>query len=341
MRTTATTWNENEPDVGSEDSIRAPTSIAIRRSWLAWPYLIVALSIAFVAMDRALLESHFRWTLPDSADEFLPILVLLGTPHVISGLIYHFDREYVRAYRRSTLAFLAIAVPVLAIPGLPFLKTVAILHGGWTAYHHIAQSAGVCRVMLGDLTPNQQQYFTAWKWSLVAAFLAMLPLNAHSVYQAGLLSPAGVLLAASIAVQAHCYLRLTRDRQAALLQMGLTSLSLVALTAFAALGYSFLLGLCARFIHDTTAFGFYVVHDRNRRLAQPEANRLYSLTGLSRVPVWMLCPAVGVALGALTLPMLEQEIGVRILYGIAFFHYFIESKIWRNGAPHRRYISIR
>ena len=105
---------------------------------------------------------------------------------------------------------------------------------------------------------------------------------------------------------------------------------------FYQLGYIFFVVLIVRVVHDLTAFIFYIIHDHNRNKESPK-QVLYRLLKPLKVPVIILSPIIALLIAA-ALTLNISHIGFYPFLIVGYMHYFLESRIWKNGTPHRENI---
>jgi uncharacterized membrane protein len=121
-------------------------------------------------------------------------------------------------------------------------------------------------------------------------------------------------------------------------------------------GYPLFAILIPRFLHDLTAFTFYVSHDRNRAIAG-KRNVLYR--PFPRGKIWWLLtlPFIAVGLSAalergadeVVNGILDAALGVRIdrpvslgVVGfLALLHYAFESFTWKRSSPYQSFVNLR
>jgi hypothetical protein len=223
-----------------------------------------------------------------------------------------------------------------------------------TVAHVVKQQVGIGR----GAARISSWIYGAWGWTSVAA--AAVTYNAVYVEKeftdyAPLLDAGSDLLAAIVVVLAAiCHERIEPKIGRAFL-WGNTAM-IVAPTLFHAEGYDAFAIAIPRIIHDTTAFAFYVTHDRNKHAGAP-SNVLARVA--SRLPggLYWMSPALGIALAVVIERYADpafalvagQELTARVPIAVslailgffAMLHYYTESFTWKNGSPYRRHVSVR
>lgn len=108
-------------------------------------------------------------------------------------------------------------------------------------------------------------------------------------------------------------------------------------------GYIFFAIFAFRFVHDVSAFAFYVTHDQNRNRSTTP-NMLYRYLSFISIPVPMLLTVPFFALlFAYFIRTVTNglEIGFSILILIAMCHYYLESVMWKRDSLHRQHVSVK
>ena len=104
--------------------------------------------------------------------------------------------------------------------------------------------------------------------------------------------------------------------------------------------YVFFAFFSLRFVHDVTAFTFYIVHDSNRN-ATSFQNSFYALFKKSRLPFLILVPVVSIGLALLLRIYVGDTItAIAIFATLGFIHYLVEGVIWKRHSIHREHISF-
>lgn len=101
--------------------------------------------------------------------------------------------------------------------------------------------------------------------------------------------------------------------------------------------YAFVI-VIPRVIHDITAFIVYATHDNNRNKDKP-VNIFYRLTAFTRLPPWILCPIIAIAI-AYPMVHFKSQILTFIVFTLIYFHYYFENIIWRGNSLHRQQVSF-
>jgi hypothetical protein len=113
--------------------------------------------------------------------------------------------------------------------------------------------------------------------------------------------------------------------------------------------------LVPRFVHDATAYVFYVVHDYNKHARHPQ-NFIYRLAARCHLHVFIVLPLISFflafvlqaygddAVNFITRHLLGKEFYKLITLGflgyLALMHYYMEALTWQKDSPYRKYIAF-
>jgi len=299
----------------------------------------VPVGIVVPLVDATMFDGALRRVLPAMPDDLLFWTVVFNVPHVVASELLLLDREYIRHYGKHML-FAATAIAALtALAFTDFLPPVFWLWFGATVlmYHVIGQQVGILR-MMGGGTPGK--ILEAWKVLAVVTFLLGLGQTfapADRLAAGSALTWIGVGLCASTSVLALVIWRRLQAPRAKLYLLA-NQVMFLSFLPLAAGGYSFFLLIIPRFVHDLTAFAFYVNHDQNRN-RERKHGLLYRAFGFTRLPVWVLLPGVSIAIG-LVLVEIDPVLLVHPVGTLSLFHYYMEAVSWRSSGLHRRSIAL-
>jgi hypothetical protein len=113
--------------------------------------------------------------------------------------------------------------------------------------------------------------------------------------------------------------------------------------------------LVPRFVHDATAYIFYVTHDYNKHGREPQ-NALYRYAERCNLHIFVVLPVLSFAL-AFVLQAYGDEVADLVtgyLFGkeyyslittgvlgyLALMHYYMEGLTWQKDSPYRKYIAF-
>lgn len=296
-------------------------------------YAIVPVLCIVAFVDWFYFGAWIQKNLPSSPESIFLIALLFNVPHHVGSLFGFLDKEYLLYYRRRflvdiplvLLAFFSVwyAWPLLAL-------VVFILY---TEYHIVSQQGGIACALM----KNRPRLYNVWRLLVIGVFsFPYLIINSKSVF--GLQLSLEVLYALSF-VSAVAFLLVTlRMRHESKTKEG-ARYFLVASAAILSgyflfmWGYPILAFFLSRFVHDVTAFVFYVAHDTNRTAAA-HTNALYLLWKPLKIPLFILTPTLAVVIA-----FLISETATTITLLLIFVtHYYVESFMWKRGSLHRSYV---
>jgi hypothetical protein len=96
-----------------------------------------------------------------------------------------------------------------------------------------------------------------------------------------------------------------------------------------------------RFIHDCSAFLFYITHDVNRNKVTRH-NYIFRLLRANGYVLLFVTPALAIMLGLLLRTSITNQnaIYLLIIY-LGVTHYYLESHMWKRESPHRQHIAVK
>ena len=310
-------------------------------------YIVIPLTIVIVCLDHFLLN---KWLLK----EYLPVhpyewawyLVIFGMPHIVGSVITLVDDEYINYYKKKlTCIFLIIITSMVVITRVFGVTTLVLIMSAHTIYHAIAQQTGLCFMML-----KQRPTKSCLAWKQISIILAILVfftifirsgLNQVSLFGQSLLHIVykfeGFLLLLSVlfAIKVHSQ----SSSKVGILYLWGNVLLVAWAYICALLQYDVFVILIPRIIHDITAFIVYGVHDQNRN-REANHNYIYKAFSWTKVPPWLLSPILAVSISYFLFRgkdamEIENVAIVYTIYFINFFHYLIESFVWKKENIHR------
>ncbi len=311
-------------------------------------YVVVPVVVIVALLDALVLQGALRPPPIREPNVLFLAWLLMGTPHVLaSSWILARHAEYRHRYGRLALTSCALIVPALALS--PYLHpdgAFAIL-GLLTALHVMRQQVGIGRLLGRPTGPS----YALFGWVVV-----LLSIVFYEVAYLRDVVPSGVARAAEVAVLALLAVALGLawwSHRAMSTAMGRAYLwANVALVVVSvgvyATGQVFLALMASRAVHDLTAFGFYVVHDANRRAAGGPAGRERGgWPGLARLPLACLAATMALELvgDRVLTPLLGYEgrygLGLQLAIVLTLLHYVTEAVTWRRDSPYRRFVPVR
>ncbi len=303
-----------------------PRAITIRAPALIALYTLVPLSAALMLADALLFHHAVRNRLPVSPNALFGFTAVFVLPHIFASLFTFADAEYLATYRNKliggAIGVAALMVALNAAGPEPFNMVL------WatTLWHVLAQQTGIARVFV---RPGKVQ--SAWRWTAVAAFTGV----GVGLFWPAFLKPSLALLAVSTLLSL-LVARSAASRSGALYVIATQALAVLA-AAGVLTGYTFFAILVPRIVHDVTGFMFYVAHDHNRNRVRRH-NFLLRVLAFIPLPIVVLVIVLPVSVNVLVaISTLNLSV---VLVGLNFFHYYVESFMWKRTALHRRSVPV-
>ncbi|CAG7857614.1 hypothetical protein MCAMS1_02509 [biofilm metagenome] len=319
-------------------------------------YWIIPLTLVLQNLDHWVWQDYLKHNLPSSPYHFVLFQILFGTPHIVaSNILLVSNKEYLHHFRTQiSLMTLAIAIAyVLGNMLLPY-RLLYILVAAWTVFHVLKQQYGVARGVC-QLPDN---VFKLLLWLSVLAGVAIYlgiflrsGLTADQAFWVKRVATLGCLLlfVAGFVNQHHVTTTFGRQFYWANIFLVLTSFYLYMQEQY------LMAILVPRFVHDATAYMFYVTHDYNKHRQQPQ-NAFYRCAARINCHIFVVLPVVSFALAFVLQAygdewvswLTRQLIGVEFskvvtlsfLGYLALMHYYMEGLTWQKDSPYRKYIAF-
>jgi hypothetical protein len=317
-----------------------PASVkTISWRWLLALHLIIPVLLLVWFIDKTFFEYSLLPHMGMGA-LLLPLyLLVFELPHIIGSLLTFADAEYVRFYR----GHLILGIPVLLglVGGLLyFVPTLAFLfYILATMYHVLRQQTGIASI----LAKQKGFVFTVWTASMIVATSIMLALASvpatFSFLEVRLYSLVA-LLAVGVSTVAGVLFALKSKTLLGRYYILATTLLVGTSYFFALVSYFFFAVFVIRFVHDVTAFTFYVVHDQNRN-ASTVHNYFYALLAKIKIPLLIGVPLASIIIAlVLRLGISGTTVATAITVLFGFAHYYVEAVMWKRDSLHRQQISF-
>jgi hypothetical protein len=304
-----------------------------------WVYAATPLLALAACLDLALGGGRLREWLPDSPQALVVYPLLFGMPHIVASFFAYAEPALGRPQRRVLGGSLALAAAALvaalaAQMLLPFewrlLDTFVLVA---TMVHVMGQQTGLA---LGQARVPPPLRWAAGTWRMLLAIVgcgaaaltggefAASPMVGEPVLW---LQACGVLLLLGL-VPAGLLARAAATAGGdprGVLAMHTTLMTSLCLLAF---GYPLLGIVLLRFVHDATAFTFYLRVAANRERAAPGGNPLYRRLGLRGrgVPRAVLPLAIGLSAA------MAWVVPAPLMLLPILAHYVLEHGAWRKGS---------
>lgn len=303
-------------------------------------HVVIPVCVALALVDAALLGGTVADVLPQHPDQIVAFTLIFNLPHIIASELILLDGEYARKY--GWIALAVIVATVLAAGVVPYMVSGRVFRAAIlavTLVHVVGQQVGIAG-MLGRVSGTALH--RAWRWSFTAVTLLV-----YARWTPGVgIGPNGEAwhtTAVWIGVALVTVLVWLLHRRAApgdgRAYLWSTHAVLLGLAGLADLGYPCLALLIPRFVHDATAWSFYVVHDMNRN-RERRRNLLYRALGFTRLPVWIIGPVVALGLAA-AVGRIEPVVVAGMVAGIlSLVHYVLEAITWRKTGLYRFWVPV-
>jgi hypothetical protein len=310
----------------------------IPKRLLVGVYLILPFLLGVIAVDWFFLDARL---LPHFGIEglFLPFFILLfNLPHIIASFFSFFDSEYVQYYRRHLTLYLPLLLTATAVLlyydfvlGLVFFLVNDIWHG-------VRQQAGIS-LILGSKYGVIHRLWTILPFITASiAYVYIIRPNAYPDFLVSYISP--VLLIGMILFFFVMIAKIVTSPIGARWFVFFASMLFFSSYFFILSGYIFFSIFAFRFVHDVSAFAFYVTHDYNRASAGYK-NYLYRLFFALPNHILVAVPILGILFAYLIRVATNGlAIGYSIVILICMSHFYLESVMWKRNAPHRGFVKV-
>lgn len=319
-------------------------------------YGIIPLCLLLYFFDGWFFNHYLRENLPSSPYHFVLFQILFGTPHIIaSNLLLVSNRDYFSHFRRNIILMTLAIAAGFFIGNLIFpYKALYIMVAAWTVFHVLKQQYGIARGLC---------QLPAWSfWLLLTLSIVTGVVVYIGIFMRRSLDPDlmvvikhaaayGCLALSAAAIYCHRFVTTSFGRWFYWANVFLVLTSFYLFNE----GYYFMAILVPRFVHDATAYVFYVVHDYNKHAQMPQ-NSLYRLAARCNIHVFVVLPVLSFALAfvlqaygdqwveTLSRYLLGKEIHNVITLGVlgylALMHYYMEGLTWQKDSPYRKYIAF-
>lgn len=310
----------------------------IPKKLFLYVYLILPILLLVVLADMFYFDS---WLRPYMGIEaiLLPLFIFIfNLPHIIASLLSFFDGEYVTYYKRHLFFYLPtllIATALLLFVNYELGIAFFLISDVW---HGIKQKTGIA-LLLGA-RPGWLHHlwtFLPFFTTAVVYIYFIIPSVFPEVLEP-LISP--VILAGIVALFLVMILKMWQSVPEVRLYIFLVSLLFFVSYFFVLSGYIFLGILAFRFVHDVSAFAFYINHDHNRN-KDGQKNVVYRLLSKVPLPTLILTPVLAFLFAYITRTATNGvAIGYTIVILVCMCHYYLESVMWKRGSLHRQQIKV-
>jgi hypothetical protein len=311
----------------------------ISYNWLLAIYAIVPALIFVWWIDVTFFQKSL---LPYMGVETLLLpayLLVFELPHIIASLLTFADKDYLNFYHKHLIIGLPLIVIITGIlfyqnPILTFFIYICA-----TIYHALRQQTGIASM----LAKIKSKIFYIWNTTLILAAIVTWTLVSAPKYFSSLElrwysdSVFFLILLSIVLGLIYAYKAKTIIGRRYIIA---TTLMMVSAYFFILVGYIFFAFFVIRFVHDLTAFTFYIVHDTNRNSLTIK-NNFYVLFRRLKLPLVIVVPLVSISLAlALRLGVSKVSFAMAVLILLGFIHYYVESIMWKRDSLHRQQIKF-
>lgn len=320
-------------------------------------YSIIPLCLVLQGLDGLVWHDFLKTTLPSSPYHFVLFQILFGTPHIVaSNILLASNTEYFKHYRNHII-LVTVAIGFAYFVGRLFLpyRLLYAMVACWTVLHVLRQQYGIAR---GVCKLPVWLYTTLLTISVItglAIYLGIFMRNSlepEQAYWIKYVAGTGCVLLSITAVAFHNKVTHPFGRVFywANIFLVLSSFYLYSQEQY------FMAILVPRFVHDATAYVFYVIHDYNKHHVTPK-NWIYRAAKTCNIHIFWVLPVLSFALAFVlqaygdtaaawvTHRLLGVEytkmITIGVLGYLALMHYYMEAITWQKDSPYRDYIAFK
>jgi hypothetical protein len=320
-------------------------------------YSIIPICLILQCLDHWVWQDYLRNSLPSSPYHFVLFQILFGTPHIIaSNILLVSNKDYLKHYQRHII-LMTIAIAIAYFLGSMFLpyRLLYVFVATWTVYHVLKQQYGIARGVCqlpGSVFKMLLGLSVAAGVAIYLGIFLRNSLTADQAYWVKHIAALGCLL---LVVTAFVCQHLVTTTFGLWFYWSNVFLVLTSFYLFLQQHY-FMAILVPRFVHDATAYVFYVTHDYNKHHGKPQ-NFIYRYTGQCGIHVFLVLPCLSFFLAfmlqaygdnlmnVVTHYLLGKEFYKVITLGflgyLALMHYYMEGLTWQKDSPYRKFIAFR
>ena len=319
-------------------------------------YSIIPICLILQCLDHWVWQDYLRKSLPSSPYHFVLFQILFGTPHIIaSNIMLVSNTDYLKHYQRHIILMTA-AIAIAYFLGSMFLpyRLLYVFVATWTVYHVLKQQYGIARGVCQLPSSVFKLLLGLSVAAGVAIYLSIFLRNSLTQDQAFWIKHIAVLGCLLLVVTAFVCQHLVTTTFGLWFYWSNVFLVLTSFYLFLQQHY-FMAILVPRFVHDATAYVFYVTHDYNKHHAKPQ-NFIYRYAGQCGIHVFLVLPCLSFFLAfmlqaygdnfmnVITHYLLGTEFYKVVTLGflgyLALMHYYMEGLTWQKDSPYRKFIAF-
>lgn len=307
-------------------------------------YLIIPAISGFMLIDYALTGLRISRGLDLNAQSIILIGLAFQSPHAFASLLLFFDSEYLREYKGRLAISALLSLGSLCILWFIGIAAFTLFLATYTFYHQSSQQAGVATL----LAKNKARYHNLWRWmSFIIFFIGLFGIiiktdPAITVFSVPVIKNF-ISIAAAIFLALYLVVSLSVARESKTTigkaYVLANTLMFIAYICFFLEGFYFYMILVPVFVHDMTAFSFYINHNANRNNGKV-INFVSRIRNIVAVPELLLTPLAGIVCGTALFFGANKMFYAYVAVFINVMHFYLEGIMWKKGSLHRKSIII-
>ncbi len=344
------------PTFTMQTSLSEP-KLAVSFRLLLGLYAIIPLCLLLQGFDSLVWSDFLKTNLPSSPYHFVLFQILFGTPHIIaSNILLASNADYFQHYRHHiVLMTIAIAVAYFLGSALLPYRLLYTFVACWTVLHVLRQQYGIARGVCQLPNVPFNILLTVSVMTGVAIYLGIFIRGSLTAEQTIWIKQIASVGCLSLVVAGFVFQKYNSSRFGLWFYWANILLVLTSFYLFWQQQY-FMAILVPRFVHDATAYVFYVTHDYNKHRLQPR-NFIYRAAKAWNIHIFLVLPVLSFALAFilqaygdeaadwLTLHLFGVEfykvVTLGVLGYLALMHYYMESLTWQKDSPYREFIAFK
>ena len=305
----------------------------VSKNWLQGFYFVLPLSLLVVLADIFFMNRTLQETLPNTPNKFFLFTLFFVLPHIVASLSTFGEKEYLVHYKNKLgYSFLFSLIVTLIFVYITPKKAYLAIFGFITLFHVIGQQFG----LNSGFSQVRGKLFLQWKYigfasATISSSLLYFPEGKSiNLYYAFIVT--NIL---NLVIFLWWTLKCVKESKSDFgKRYFLSNFALLLFTfIFVIIKYPFFAILGPRFVHDTTAFTFYLVHNVNR--AQVAKNILVSPIKKMGIPMLLTFGS------AILVAFFVNDLNYfGLITFLTIMHYCVESFMWKGQTLHKQYIKF-
>ena len=309
-------------------------------------YSVVPIFIILLFLDKFFIDNNLLKLLTAHPSIHSSSYYILFYPHLISGLMTFFDKEYLIGYKSHFISKQSIPFLFVLITAIFFREVFFFLFTLYGSFHLINQQLGIEKI----LSKTQKTYSLGIHiiFSLLITHIYLQISFPHSFMSLQLKSLIAIipvttsmviLFISFFLMSLHTMYRSRKSltESGKIVMWGNLGMVILTWVTFR-MEYFFLSFLIPRLIHDLTALPLYISHDINRNTPKRN-NFLYALLPVSHSILLGSIILIPFFTNFLAQALKNQAIQSLFII-LALFHYLSESFMWKKDSLHIKKVII-